>query len=294
MFSNIGEYKPCGIFTIGHFNLILITIIGIFIALKKTANKNKEQVYKIIKNITIIACILEIGKIAYNIKQNSFSAVNTYLPLYYCSILLYAGLLSSFAKGTLKRVGDVSLATGSIIGGIVFMIYPSTSLPIYPAFHILSIHSFLFHGTMVYLGILINKIKYVELIKSDVKYFTRSTMVAYLINNYLKKSDVKYFASLIMCMSIVALIVNKLFNGNLMFISNNFPGTPIEALYKMTNGGFLFTIIMIALQMTIPFYISYYIIKVVQYLENNTKFKENNTNKNNNELKVEEKYEIKV
>ncbi len=272
MFSNIGEYKPCGIFTIGHFNLILITIIGIFIALKKTANKNKEQVYKIIKNITIIACILEIGKIAYNIKQNSFSAVNTYLPLYYCSILLYAGLLSSFAKGTLKRVGDVSLATGSIIGGIVFMIYPSTSLPIYPAFHILSIHSFLFHGTMVYLGILINKTKYVEL----------------------KKSDVKYFASLIMCMSIVALIVNKLFNGNLMFISNNFPGTPIEALYKMTNGGFLFTIIMIALQMTIPFYISYYIIKVVQYLENNTKFKENNTNKNNNELKVEEKYEIKV
>ena len=201
MFSNMGEYEPCGIFTIGHFILILITVIGIIIALKKTVNKNKEQVYKIIKYTTIIAYILEVVKIIFNIKQNSFKAVNTYLPLYYCSILLYAGVLSSFTKGALKRVGDVCLATGSIVGGIVFMIYPSTSLPIYPAFHILSIHSFLFHGAMVYLGILINKTRYIEL----------------------KKSDIKYFASLVLCMSILALIVNKLFDGNLMFISNNFP-----------------------------------------------------------------------
>ena len=155
MFSNIGEYEPCGIFTIGHFILITITIIGIFIALKYSIKKNKEEIHKIIKYITIIAYILEIIKIIFNIHQNSFSAVNTYMPLYYCSILLYAGTLSSFGKGSLKRVGDVSLATGSIIGGIVFFIYPSTSLPIYPIFHILSIHSFLFHGAMIYLGILI-------------------------------------------------------------------------------------------------------------------------------------------
>ncbi len=89
----------------------------------------------------------------------------------------------------------------SIIGGIVFVIYPSTSLPIYPAFHFLSIHSFLFHGAMIYLGILINKTRYIKL----------------------EKKDIIYFASLIGGMSIVALIVNKLFDGNLMFISNNFP-----------------------------------------------------------------------
>ena len=249
MFSNVGEYKPCGIFTLGHFILIVITIIGIFIALKKTVNKNTVEVHKIIKFITIFAYILEIIKIIYNIKQNSFRAVNTYLPLYYCSILLYAGLLSSFAKGTLKRVGDVSLATGSIIGGIVFIIYPSTSLPIYPAFHFLSIHSFLFHGAMIYLGILINKTKYIEL----------------------KKEDCKYFASLVCCMSVVALIVNKLFDGNLMFISNDFPGTPIGILYKITNGETLFTLIMITSQMIIPFYISYYAIKKVQHLKQNQK-----------------------
>lgn len=242
MFSAIGEYKPCGIFTKSHFILIIITIIGISIALKYSLKKGKEKVHDIIKGITISACVLEVIKIIYNIKQNSLSAVNTYLPLYYCSMLLYAGLFSSFGKGMLKRVGDVSLATGSIIGGIVFLIYPSTSLPMYPAFHFLSIHSFLFHGAMIYLGILINKTRYIEL----------------------KKEDIQYFASLVGAMCIAALIVNTIFDGNLMFISNNFPGTPIEILYNITNGGILFKLIMIGIQMTVPFYISYYGIKKMQ------------------------------
>lgn len=249
MFSNIGRYKPCGIFTIGHLILITITITGILIALKHTINKSKEEIHKIIKYITIIACILEFVKIIYNINQNSLSAVNTYIPLYYCSMLLYAGLLSSFGKNRLKRVGDVSLATGSIIGGIVFLIYPSTSLPIYPAFHMLSIHSFLFHGAMVYLGLLINKTRYIEL----------------------KKEDVIYFASLVGCMSIMALTINNLFDGNLMFISNNFPGTPIEILYRITNGGILYNLIMIITQMILPYYISYYAINIIHKLEKHNK-----------------------
>lgn len=251
MFSNVGDYKPCGIFTIGHFILIGITVVSIWIALKYTCNKDK--VHKIIKNITIVICILEVFKIIFNIMQNSIYAVNTYVPLYYCSMLIYAGLLSSFGKGVLKKVGEVSLASGGIIGGIVFIIYPSTSLPIYPAFHIMSIHSFLFHGVMIYLGILVNKTKYVEL----------------------KKKDIIYFASLIGIMSVIALIVNKLCNGNLMFISNNLPGTPIEILYNVTNGGILYSFIMIISQMTIPFYISYYATnKILSILEGNKKMEE--------------------
>ena len=239
LFSDVGEYEPCGIFTKGHFILIGITIVCIIIALKFTYKKSKEEVYKIIKYITVTMCILEVVKILYSIKLNSISAVNTYVPLYYCSMLLYAGLMSSFGKKIIKRTGDVSLATGGIVGGIVFIIYPSTSLPAYPAFHFLSIHSFLFHGSMVYLGFLINITKYVEL----------------------RKEDVKYFACLIGIMCVLALIVNHLFNGNLMFISENFPGTPIEILYNLTNGGLLFSVIMIIIQMTLPFYIPYFIIK---------------------------------
>lgn len=241
MFAEMGKYEPCGIFTKGHFILIAITIIGIIVALKYSIKKSKEEIHRIIKYIIIVAWILEIIKIIYAITKNSLSAVNTYLPLYYCSVLLYAGLLSSFGKNNFKRIGDVSLATGGIIGGIVFIIYPSTSLPWYPAFHAFSIHSFLFHGVMIYLGILINKTKYIEL----------------------KKEDVKYFAGLIGIMSVAALIVNNIFNGNLMFISDNFPGTLLEILYNLTNGGIVYSLIMIIGQMTLPFYISYYAVKII-------------------------------
>lgn len=237
----MGKNEPCGIFTKGHFILIAITILGIIIAIKCSNKKNKEEVYRIIKYTTIITWILEIIRIIYTISQNSLRAVNTYLPLYFCSILLYAGLLSSFGKNKMKRIGDVTLATGGIIGGIVFIIYPSTSLPWYPAFHVLSIHSFLFHGTMIYLGILINKTHYIEL----------------------KKEDIKYFSILVGTMSIFALIINNIFDANLMFISKKFSVIILETLYDLTKGGIIYTLIMIIGQTTLPFYVSYYAVKII-------------------------------
>ena len=106
-FAKPGEYEPCGIFTPNHFELIIITSLFIAIALKFTIHKNKEQVHKIIKNMTIIIWLLEVVRIVFSLKYNSLKNVNEYLPLYYCSLLLYAGFLSSFTKGKLKRVGDV-------------------------------------------------------------------------------------------------------------------------------------------------------------------------------------------
>ena len=83
---------------------------------------------------------MEILTIIYNIQQNSIYAVNIYMPLYYCSILLYAGLLSSFGRGTLKKVGDVSLATGSVAGWILYssiMIITQMTIPFYISYYVI-------------------------------------------------------------------------------------------------------------------------------------------------------------
>ena len=146
-------------------------------------------------------------------------------------LFVFAGALSSFGKGKIERMGDVFFATGGIIGGLVFVILPTTSLPAYPMLHIVSLHSFLYHGTMVYLGLLINITHYIEL----------------------NASDIRYYATLVGIVCILAYIINKIFNSNLMFISKNFPGTPLEMLYNIT--GPFFTIVMSVAQMTLPFYI---------------------------------------
>lgn len=231
-FARPGEYERCGLFSAEHFILIAITIIGIIIALKYTVNKKDTK--KIIRNCTIFIWIFEIIKILFKISVAGTKNVNNYIPLYYCSILLYAGLLSSFGKGRLKRIGDVFLSTGGIIGGIIFIIFPTTSLLTYPMIHLVSFHSFTFHGIMVYLGLLVNLSNYIKL----------------------KNKDILNYATLVGIICIIAYVVNQIFNSNLMFISRNFATVPIiDALYKST--GKLFTPIMIIAQCTLPFYVVY-------------------------------------
>lgn len=239
-FAKPGEYEPCGIFTMQHFELIIITILGIIFALKNTVNKTKDEVTQIIRKCTIIMWILEIIMIAFKLCTGDVRNLNNYVPLYYCSLLLYAGLLSSFGKGKLKRIGDVFLATGGIIGGLVFIILPTTSLPSYPMLHMVSLHSFFFHGTMIYLGLLIDITHYIEL----------------------NLSDIKYFATLVGGICVLAYIINKKFGSNLMFISQNFPGMPIEIIYNAT--GRFYTLVMSIAQMTLPFYIVYGIIQIIK------------------------------
>lgn len=128
-------------------------------------HKSKEEVKDIIKKCTIIIWIFEVLIITFKLITGDVRDLNNYVPLYYCSMLLYAGLLSSFGKGKLERTGNVFLAVGGIVGGFIFIIFPTTSLPVYPMLHLVSIHSFIFHGIMLYLGLLVNTTNYIELNK---------------------------------------------------------------------------------------------------------------------------------
>jgi len=77
-----------------------------------------------------------------------------------------------------------------------------------------------------------------------------------------------------------------------MFISKDFPGTPIHIIYKFT--GPLFTFVMSVGQMTLPFYIVYGITKLI----NKFKLKQKNANEEkvliNNEDTYEKLYEYNL
>ena len=143
--------------------------------------------------------------------------------------------MASFGKGKIERIGEVFLATGGIIGGIVFIIMPTTSLPAYPMLHFLSLHSFFYHGVMVYIGLLINGSNYINL----------------------ELKDIIYFAELVGGICIISLVINNIFDSNLMFISKDFPGTPLTILYHLSER--FFTPIMIIAQMTLPFLVVYFV-----------------------------------
>ena len=261
LFKNANEVTPCGMFSIQHFILLTITVTCIVIALKKTSNLEKNEVKKVIRRSTIVLWILEIIKIVFNIINYGFEAVNKYVPLYFCSLILYAGIFSGYCKGKLKRAGDVFLSTGGIIAGITFLLIPLTSLTNYPAIHFISIHSFILHGFMVYIGLLMLITKYV----------------------ILEKKDIIYYSSTIIVISGIAYIINMVFNSNLMFISQNYPGTFIEIIYNLS--GNLFPIVMVIIQAFLPFYFMYAIYKIII----DKKISENNIQINN---QTEDKEEI--
>ena len=237
-FAKPGVYKPCGMYNYKHLLLFILISMIIGISVKNTKVENREQIKRIIQKTTIIMWFLEIVKIIFLVSIGECRNINKIVPLYYCSLLLYSGIFSSVGKGFIKRLGDVFLATGGIVGGLTFMFFPTTSLPEYPMFHFISFHSFFFHGTMVYLGIIINKYNYIDL----------------------KFLDILYYAGLVLIICIGAYIINAKFGSNLMFISRDFPNSPVTVLYNWA--GKMFTAIMIFLQMTVPFLGMYGIIKI--------------------------------
>lgn len=243
-FAKTEECSACGLFGIEHGILSVLTLLGIVIALKYTKINRKEDIKRIILKSTIILWVLEIAKIIFNIWAGNRNNLNTYIPIYYCSILLYAGILSSFCKGRVQRIGDVFIAVGGAIAGIIFIIFPTTSLQIYPMWHFITVQSFFYHGVMIYLAVLINQYHYIEL----------------------EKKDIIYYASLVIVISLIALFINKLYGSNLMFISQNYPETGIRYLYKLC--GKYFTLVMILGQAILPFYISYFLNKRMRNKEN--------------------------
>ncbi|MCI8655012.1 MAG: YwaF family protein [Clostridia bacterium] len=236
-FAKPGRYKACGLFGIGHLILLFTTVLSIVISVKRTKIEKKEEIKNIIGKATIIIWVLEIIKIIFNLLIGNKDNINTYIPLYYCSILLYAGIFSSICKGKLQRMGDVFIATGGIIGGIVFLIFPTTSIANYPMFHFISLQSFLFHGIMIYLGIIVNKYDYIEI----------------------ENKDIVYYGGFILIICIISYIVNCIYGSNLMFISQDFPQNPITIIYKLT--GKFYPIVMTAIQMILPFYVMVPIIR---------------------------------
>ena len=102
-FAKPDVYPASGLYNLNHLLVFIILSILIVISVKMTKIKNKKDITNIIRILTIIVWILEIIKIIFNFKIGNISNVNTYVPLYFCSLLLYAGIFSGFCKGVLQE-----------------------------------------------------------------------------------------------------------------------------------------------------------------------------------------------
>lgn len=235
-FSKPYEVEPCGVFTAGHLALLVVTICLLAVGLWLSRKMSEAQVRRTVCISTAVLWALEIAKIAFVLLVTDSRNPNDFVPLYYCSLMLYAGAVSALGRGWLRHVGDVFIATGGLVGGICFLILPNTSLPRYPTLHFISLHSFLLHGLMVYLGLLLLWKLYRP-----------------------KMCDLKWCAGLVSVMCAISVVFNAVWDhnhpagpeANLMFMTHDFPGTPVTVLYHLT--GSAFPVFMWLIQALVPF-----------------------------------------
>lgn len=229
-FAKPGVYEPCGMYSVYHFLFLLLAACIIGFGLWYFRRADEKKIHRFTTVITALAWVAEIVKIVFNVWIVGVRSYNEYIPLYFCSMILYAGACASFGRGRLKAAGESFLATGGIVGGAVFLVMPTTTLTMYAPDHFLVWHSILLHTAMVLIGLI---------------YLARGYYVP-------KWKNLAYYFVFVSIVCFTAILFNEITGANLMFVSRDFPGTPITILYNLVPR-WLFTVIMWVGQATVPY-----------------------------------------
>lgn len=227
---------PYMMFSTVHYVYIALCAVGIVLALRLSGRIGEKGVRETIRVCTLLMWFLELLKTVFCFLTGNADSPNSYLPLYFCSIPLYCGLLSGYGRGIWKRIGDVFLVVGGITGGVVYILSPCTTAGSYPALHFITLQSFIHHSIMIYLGVLMIEHRYIEL----------------------NPRDIRFYALTVVTMSIIAYMVNEILDTNLMFVSQNNPGTVVELVYNMPGW---FSLNITLLQAVPPFPVIYVLVK---------------------------------
>ncbi len=197
-YDHFTEEDICGMFTLGHlFTIILFFgLASLFLYLSRDISK--EGAFKIRFWCAVAVSVMEVIKIGIRIYKNQW--YDSWVPLYYCSLFIFAVWASLAKWRPLRRMGMAYIVMGGIIASVFFTFYPSTSLAIFPLWHPATMHSFTFHLIMFYSGVLmIMKHEYTP-----------------------ESCDALYYFIFITAACIPSVILNAKFGTNCMFLNHAF------------------------------------------------------------------------
>lgn len=243
---------PGTMFTPLHF-IVAGIILAIVILCAVLIHKKDKLIKPVFIVLWATVSILEVVKIVWESTTGNTVRleVTGILPLYPCSVFIYAMPFAIFGKGKVKQAACGYVCTLGLLGGSVNFFYPMTTLYRYSIISFSAMHSMIYHAVML---------------------FTCLTM---LLSGYHRYTRVKSMADLFLpcvptlIMSIPANIVNYTLNADYMF----FRGT--TAFLPAIFGGLdtvVITLIIYALYIIVPacFYLPSFISQKVKQANNRT------------------------
>ena len=148
---------PGTMFTPLHFIFSALSIAAVVILAIYVSKKNEKSIKTIFTVLWASLAVLEAVKIIWE----TFSGARVdffaqgMLPLYPCSIFLYAMPFVIWGNDYLKRAGCGYVCTLGLVGGSVNFVYPATILGNYSCISFAGFHTFLYHGTMVFTALVL-------------------------------------------------------------------------------------------------------------------------------------------
>ena len=252
MFAPANPQTACGMWSLTYI-FALVAVLGmVALGLVASRKMGEKTIFKTILIITIVAWLSEFGKMLFVGVTYGVDRIE-WVPLYFCSLFMYSGILASITKVQwLKTTGLSFLSMGGIIGALAFFVYPSACIPNYPIYHYMCLRTMLYHGSMIYVGLLV------------------------LIKGYYKpkaKDFLNYFVALFV-VGILAYVINTLTGSDLMYISKPLAFKISQMAYNFCPQAYPF--VLLILQIVVPFWVSFAIYQLMQLIIKKTKKKEDN------------------
>ena len=274
-FCKENEYEPVGMFSVGHIVTLIIFLLIVAFCAYKCRKIGKDKAIFLTKIIAIVVTVLEIIKITIAFINGEGDKLDHWVPLYFCSMFIYAAWLAGYAKGKIADLGRAFVGTGGIIAGLSFLIFPTTSFTMYPLFHYFCMYSMVYHSLMVFLGI------------------------TYLLNGVVKIDKKSFIDYVIFCsvLNILAIIVNSLpiyihvdnvptsgynypypYYTNFMFLKRA-GNTPVKILCDISDKvPVIFTILMFIICIFGTYFLIWLVVTIIEKIRGKKTYGENNPN----------------
>lgn len=274
-FCKENEYEPVGMFSVGHIVTLIIFLLIVAFCAYKCRKIGKDKAIFLTKIIAIVVTVLEIIKITIAFINGEGDKLDHWVPLYFCSMFIYAAWLAGYAKGKIAGLGRAFVGTGGIIAGLSFLIFPTTSFTMYPLFHYFCMYSMVYHSLMVFLGI------------------------TYLLNGVVKIDKKSFIDYVIFCsvLNILAIIVNSLpiyihvdnvptsgynypypYYTNFMFLKRA-GNIPVKILCDISDKvPVIFTILMFIICIFGTYFLIWLVVTIIEKIRGKKAYGENNPN----------------
>lgn len=274
-FCKENEYEPVGMFSVGHIVTLIIFLLIVAFCVYKCRKIGKDKAIFLTKIIAIVVTVLEIIKITIAFINGEGDKLDHWVPLYFCSMFIYAAWLAGYAKGKIADLGRAFVGTGGIIAGLSFLIFPTTSFTMYPLFHYFCMYSMVYHSLMVFLGI------------------------TYLLNGVVKIDKKSFIDYVIFCsvLNILAIIVNSIpiyihvdnvptsgynypypYYTNFMFLKRA-GNIPVKILCDISDKvPVIFTILMFIICIFGTYFLIWLVVTIIEKIRGKKAYGENNPN----------------